>query len=285
MLNKKKIIIGTAQLFQNYGISNSILEYKKDIQEDFLIKLINNGYRKFDTSLSYKKSFSFFLDVISKKNIEDIEINIKVFENEINFLDDILNNLKDKNIKFVISAYNLETFKSKSFQNLLYFKKKNFYKGISIYEDEIDKLIDLKIIPPCIQLPLNILNFDEELHKKILKFKKKNITLNARSIFLQGLLYLNLNDIKKTKKFDDLEKYFKCCSEVLGKSLYKIGDLSLSFINNNRNIDNLILGFESYSQIEHMEYLFKFPPPESLMIQIRELSNYFPKIRKDPRNW
>ena len=53
---KRSIIIGTAQLGENYGISNCNANYEISNRIDFLNFCYKNGFHSFDTAYAYKNS-------------------------------------------------------------------------------------------------------------------------------------------------------------------------------------------------------------------------------------
>ena len=74
---KNKIIIGTAQLAQNYGISNISNKNKKKDVFKILNYCYENNLKKFDTSPYYKNQKLIGL-FIKKNGIKDIKISSKV---------------------------------------------------------------------------------------------------------------------------------------------------------------------------------------------------------------
>ena len=87
-------------------------------------------------------------------------------------------------------------------------KKEKLIKkiGISIYnENSVRKLTQLDVID-IVQIPLNLCDRRFIRKKNMNFFKKKNIRVQARSIFLQGLLLQNFNKIKSKPYID--KKFF-----------------------------------------------------------------------------
>ena len=69
--------------------------------------------------------------------------------------------------------------------------------GVSLYNPkDLFKVIKVRI-PDAIQVPINI--FDKRfLDKKVIDcLKKNNIKMHARSIFLQGLLFMDKKEFTK----------------------------------------------------------------------------------------
>jgi len=122
--------------------------------------------------------------------------------------------------------------------------------GISVYETiELD-LILKKFKPDIVQFPVSIIDRRFLNKKLILKLKKMNIKIQARSIFLQGLLLKNPNKIKSLKYnkklYEIITSLFNWCKN---KNL-DLKEACLIFIKNQKNIEFLTIGIESLIQLK-----------------------------------
>ncbi len=110
------------------------------------------------------------------------------------------------------------TFKNKIIANLKNLKKQKQVKkiGVSIYSPNDLKVVFANFDPDFIQAPINV--FDKRLIEsdwmKIIK--KKKVSIQARSVFLQGLLLMSPKELKKQKinkklikQIQDFEKWCK----------------------------------------------------------------------------
>ena len=268
-----QIILGTAQLGLNYGITN---DKGKPLLDESLkvIKLaLENNIIEFDSARAYGDSESIL--GIANKKYENMKIITKLDPlNEINELtskDDIIKfvdlsistSLKNLNIK------NIDTFLLHRFyhynnkiiwNHLLEKKKINVIKklGVSIYyvDEGIQALLDHDI--QHIQLPINILDhqwFCSEF-LDLLK-KRKDVTIHCRSILLQGILISsvdkwpqieNVNSSYYVDKLNNLVKEFKFNNKL---------ELCLSYIKSIEWIDGLIMGVDNSEQLINNIELFK----------------------------
>ena len=286
-MENKKIILGTAQFLNQYGIANT---NQKKISKNIFYKILNlslnNDISTLDTANSYnnEKDIGNFikangiekkikiitkipsLRIIKKKDITKIlekslkNLNIKKFhtiffhdQNDIDFI--LENNFFFQKIK-------------KEFGN------PNF--GLSLYDKKVLKKIDKINLINCVQVPLNFLNDD------FLKLKyKKNFKIFARSIFLQGFLinekinYKNLDN--KTIKAH--KKYFI----YLKKNNIDPLKFCLSFINSVRKFDHYIFGANYASQLE--EILQAKRSSNIDLIKLNEIRSLFKNSTLDPRKW
>ena len=127
--------------------------------------------------------------------------------------------------------------------------------GFSIYtEKELNELIKLKKFD-IIQFPGNI--FDQSIlnNKNIYFLKKRGIELHARSIFLQGLIFLKFDKTKKvtgvySKKLKKFYDNFKTKEQKIFHCI--------NFIKNHEFIDKVVIGITSFNELKQiMTYLEK----------------------------
>ena len=150
--------------------------------------------------------------------------------------------------------------------------------GVSIYDlKKLKKIISLYNID-MVQVPINI--FDRRfLDKQLINLiTKKKIELNARSIFLQGILLKSRKNLNK--KFLDLDnKTFKnWYSWIAEKNISQL-DACISFIKSIKTVSNIIIGINN---LEQLKMIFK-----SLKKNKKIPKNIFSKKNKliDIRKW
>lgn len=284
----KKLIIGTAQLVKQYGISNySKTKSKKNIFS-FLEFCLKNSINSFDTASDYG-SEKIIGEFIKSNKIKEVYLSTKISS---------LKNIKEKNkineirrqIEYSFKNLNLDSLESIYFhdeKDFHFFKKKNFeitkiikdYKinrlGFSIYSNKMftnmkdDKYID------TIQLPINIINKDF----KILN-SKKNIV--ARSIFLQGLLINKKINTKNVLLKSFSKKLFKLAKDK-NIDLYST---CVNYILKDNKINQFIVGFDNIKQLKDLmsykNYTFDGKNIE-LINKLVSKKNYQKII--DPRKW
>ena len=255
-----KIVIGTANFNQNYGLINSKIKNLNEVKKilDYCRKKKINYL---DTSFSYNLSNEF----IKKLNFENFRIitKIKLPKKRTKFF---IENL-EKKIKKELKLYKINKFyaillhdskdvKSK-YGNEFLKKIMNIKKiglvdkiGISVYETSELDLILKRFRPDIVQFPVSIIDRRFLNKKLILKLKKMNIKIQARSIFLQGLLLKNPNKIKSLKYnkklYEMITSLFNWCKN---KNL-DLKEACLIFIKNQKNIEFLTIGIESLIQLK-----------------------------------
>ncbi len=282
-----KIVLGTAQLAPNYGITKyikkiSFNEFKKI--SNFCLK---NNISYIDTAMNYKNSDE-YLNLINKNKFKIITkipyLDIKKKDNIILKVDKhiskILNTLKVEKFYALLlhSPRQLNLKNSKFFYNYLEkLKQRGIFNklGISVYTKNQTVKILKKYKVDIIQFPYNLINrsFDEQNFIK--KLKRKKIELHARSCFLQGVL---LNKPKTKKKFfnNNLEEYFKWIKEETLNPF----EACLNFVYQNKDIDKFVLGFDNLKQIKYLKKI-------NLKKKIKIPKKFNIKNKKiiDPRKW
>lgn len=259
-----KLYIGTANFLIKYGFK------KKIVKKNNVLKIKNYLKKKkllnFDTSFAYD-------DFIYSKNFfkQDIlKISTKiVFKNsdfkKKNFEKKIIDLLKKKIIQSKIKNFetilihNYEDIKIKNFPFLFHLMK-NLKKlglakkiGISVYNPKSIVNLDKKYKIDVVQAPLNLLDrrfMSAEITKL---FKKKQIKLQARSIFLQGFLLENEKIIKKKIKTNKIfSRLFNWCK----KNKISRHEACINFIKSQNSLDSVVIGIENLDQLKGFLAIF-----------------------------
>lgn len=282
----KKLIIGTAQLVKNYGITNFKNKKNKKKIFQFLEFCIQNSLYNYDTAANYgsEKTIGEFINTNNLKNL-------KIYS-------------KIPSLKFVRDSHKLDYLKKKidlsieNFNSLhtiyfhdendLNFFKKNFFKidhiiksykiknlGFSIYSKNLLKdLLSFKEIN-TIQIPFNIID-------KYPNNTKSKKTIIARSIFLQGLL---INSKLKTKNFI-LKKFNERLMKLSIKNDMDIYSLCLNYVLEKNFINKIVVGFDDVDQLKK---ILKFKKGNINTNHLKLINSLISKINydiiKDPRKW
>jgi aryl-alcohol dehydrogenase-like predicted oxidoreductase len=262
-----KIALGTANFNNSYGIlKNQISNYHKIKNIPKILK--NNRIDYLDTAFDYG-------DFIINKNkkIRNIKVITKIklpTKKELVFIDNLEEVIKKKLLKLNINSFDTILFhdindlksvyadrfikKIKSLKRLNYFKK----IGASIYDPKDLNIVFTKFTPDVIQLPINI--FDNRILSSpwLKKLKRKKIIIQARSVFLQGILTSKISKLEKILK----NKYFLSKVKKLDTwcKLNKISrqEACLNFIKSINVVDILVIGINNSKQlIEILNFLKK----------------------------
>ncbi len=286
-MENKKIILGTAQFLNKYGIANI---NQKKISKNIFYKILNlslrNGIKILDTANTYnnEKEIGKFIRVNKVENKIQIVTKIPSLKktkkkNITKILEKSLKNLNIK--KFHTIFFHDQNDIDYILKNKFYFQKlkkdfgyPNF--GISLYDKKILKKIDKTNLINCVQVPLNFLN-DDFLNLKY----KKNFKVFVRSIFLQGFLTnkkINYKNLDK-KTIIAHKKYLI----YLKKNNINPLKFCLSFINSVKKFDYYIFGTNSVSQLR--EILQNRRSSKIDLVKLNEIKSIFKNSSLDPRKW
>ena len=262
-MKENKLVLGTAQFGLDYGIANKIGKPEENKAFEIIKYAVENGINYFDTAYSYgnseiiigrflnfHKNYKNKIKIITKmpslkkEKLDEKNINNRFFES--------LRRLEQESLYcYMIHDFkDIENNCDEIGKVFLKLKENNYIKkiGVSIYEpyqlEFLVKYFDFDLI----QLPISI--FDQRFitNKSLQRLKRKNIEVYARSIFLQGLLFLEENTLSpKMNKFKDHILRLKKIS--LKYNLSK-EEIALLFVNTINEIDKIIIGVEKISQLQ-----------------------------------
>ena len=283
-MDTRKIILGSAQFGNKYGITNFKKTKISEIQKIILYSK-TKGIKTIDTAQDYGKSEK----ILGKINIKDFKIITKIkFDKKKQNIEKLIfnstKNLKNKKIYGVLfhsSKSLLGKYGIQLFDEIIKLKKRKLINkiGISIYSpNEFFELKKKGFKFDIIQIPLSI--FDKRFLKNdvLRKIKKTGSEIHARSIFLQGLLLQENKNIpsqfKKWKKSWNNWDYF------ILKNKFKKTNVCINFVLQNKYINKIIIGFSSLKDIKEIFRNFK-------KINMKKLNKDFTNdIRLiDPRLW
>ena len=274
-----KISIGTANFGLKYGIKNNqipkheincILDYGKKNKINFI-----------DTASSYGNSEK----ILGQNDLSKFLITSKYLignNNDYNIVQrSVLKSIKTLNIKKLesILIHNADQLLKYNYSNNIDYLKKlrdqNFtnYIGLSIYDfDILDEILKV-FIPDIIQVPFNILDRRLLANDRLNKYTSYGISVEVRSIFLQGLLITR--EKNALKKFDKWDFIFQKWHNWLDDNSTSAFEACLNFIKKYKEISKVIIGIDSLKQLEDINDIFNsvkyFDLPENLAVDDKDL--------------
>ena len=243
-----KIILGTSNFGAPYGISNprrkiSAQEIKKTLE---IAKFNNISF--LDTAHNYKNSEKIIGKITNESDFKiitklpKISHNLSLIES---YIKKSLIRLKRKKL-YAVLVHSIDDLNSPNLENILSelnkLKKKKLIKkiGVSVYKvDNLSKIIRKNKID-IVQFPSSI--FDIRFLKKnfLYKLKIKKIEILVRSIFLQGVIFLNITKLKKLFKKDS--KKIIEFKEEFNNDRDKMINYCINFIRSYKDIDGIVVG-------------------------------------------
>jgi aryl-alcohol dehydrogenase-like predicted oxidoreductase len=285
-----KLVIGTANFLKKYTYKDRIVSEKE------IIKILNLAYSKkishLDTAFNYDKFYKLSKKINFKKFKISTKINLSTNQvQKKDFPKKTFSLIKQKTKLFKISNFEnlfIHNFDELNLSDLLLIKKTFIYLkktkiiqkiGISIYDKKSINKIKYFDCVDIIQLPINLIDRKFIKKRTINFFKKNKIKIQARSIFLQGLLLDNVSNLKSNKfkrnltliKFDEWVKKNKTTSLKA----------CVAFIKNLNYLDSFVIGVENCSQVREIIHLLKskkkYNYPKNIYTSDKKIT--------DPRTW
>ncbi|MBD1381922.1 aldo/keto reductase [Metabacillus arenae] len=304
--NISKLIMGTAQLGQKYGIANKTGKPNKKDALDMIHYAVSKGIASFDTAPEYGESESLLGEFISSQEalkrkipriitkIPSVHFNNNPAPNDIltyvkHMVTTSLNKLNIHAIDVCLlhNPGDMTSYNGKAVESLVNLKNEGLIKkiGVSIYHpDEVKQVISLDSFD-VVQIPMNILDHRLINSGLLMELANHEMDIYARSVYLQGLLFLDPEDVPqnliKTAK-EPLEKLKKLSVETrLSPS-----ELSMLFVRDMPEVNNILIGCETKKQVESNLKLMAIPKlSDDIVKQIRFLFKDVSEELVNPKMW
>ena len=255
-----KLAIGTAQFGLNYGIANPNGRVNANQIQSILDFAHEKGINILDTAKAYgnsEKSIGNYLKLTEKT----WHIVTKISDSDKNLIEQILDSKEKLTVlPTIILAHSANLFLDPMFQSKLQEtkdKKLVHSIGVSLYsEEEINQVLDSKIKPDVIQLPMNIL--DTRLYRcgVLSKLFDREIEIHVRSAFLQGLFYLSKAELEDG--FEDVIPYLEKLKSISTDIGLTLSELSLLWLVSLKEVSKIIIGVDNVNQLKtHLDTLKK----------------------------
>ncbi len=287
---ENKLVIGTANFGMAYGQGVNPEELSVSSINNILKCAKHLGISILDTAISYGDSTK----KLGKLGVENWNVITKVpkiphkIEKVDNWINDcITKSLEDIKIsKFeAVLIHNPRDLVGVNGIELVNALKKVKERGltrkigVSIYEkSDLDNFFDL-FHPDIVQCPFNIVD-NRLLQKNYLsKLSKLGIEIHVRSIFLQGLLTSNYENIPDDfKKFKSFWAHWH--SWLKSRKLQPV-EACVRYVNSIKEIDRIIVGVNSPLHLEEIFNNYNKPP----IYEVPSLISSLKKELIDPRLW
>ena len=245
-----RLAIGTVQFGLNYGINNQ----NGIVCEEELNKIFNDARNNkidlLDTAQAYGNSEIRLgsLDCSKFNIISKLKPGIVISE----IKDSVKNsckNLKKSNLEGVLfHDFNDYKMDPKLIDELVSLKSSKLIKkiGFSIYyPSELDLILSQNIDFDILQIPFSI--YDQRFKKYFKELKKRNIEIHVRSVFLQGLVFMNPE--KLSKHFDKYKHQFLSFQNKCLQLNQSISSVCLNYVYSHHEIDRVIIGVCSSKEL------------------------------------
>lgn len=269
-----KMTLGTVQLGLNYGIANTHGQPDEKKSNDMLLSAIENGITSFDTARGYGTSEDVLGNFFGKNvNTEDIFLTSK-------FVIGLPKTATEKEVEKAIYSSvetSLEKLGVKKLDCLMHHRAhevteygdivqktlkrlidENYITmaGVSVYQpEELDEMFKHDVYRAT-QIPMNL--FDQKLISRgyLDKMKDMGAYVFVRSVFLQGLFFLDPKNITDPDLIEFAKPYIEKIIELSNKENMSIAEFAISFIRDIPGVTSLVLGADTKEQIiENIRYM------------------------------
>ena len=253
-----KLCLGTVQFGLNYGISNNTGKTSK-IEANSILEFSESvGINCIDTAKVYGNSEEIIGDFIrhTSNNTFNVisKVNSEILSSSEDILIDEINNSLDKlSIKSLFGLllhdnsllHNFSVENKKSINKLKELKLiENF--GVSIYSDAEFLLALNNDEIDIIQIPFSLVDQRAITKHWLKKAKEKNKLIFIRSIYLQGLILMDKDDLPSN--LNTAKKYVEILDFICNKLNITKNELELSFVNTRAKDAIILFGCDSLTQ-------------------------------------
>ena len=285
-----KITLGTAQLGFEYGIANTKGIPTENQSYKILQTALDNGINTFDTAPIYGNSEEIIGNFLKNNIFLNLTIITKISKIQSKNKHPSFEEIKDTVKKSLISSKDrlnvnkisicllhdpsdMHSFDGLVVKSLKQLKNEGIVEaiGVSIYTPNQAKEFLENNQFDVIQVPMNL--FDTRLIRDgiLTKLKNSGKTVFARSIFLQGLFLLDINNIPTNMHF--AKKPLEKLKQISSNYNIDVKKLAFSFVKDIPEVDSMIIGVDTEEQLKNNIKLLNAPPLSEEIKQ--ELSNSF----------
>lgn len=299
-----KLTLGTAQLGLRYGVANRTGKPDHETARKILEIAVTNGINCFDTAHAYGDSEiiigSFFSSSKGPSNaplivtkLAPIEVTDKItfyniYQKIRSQLVESLKRLQLTKIPIYLlhSAADIHAYNGLVIESLLRLKEQGLvgHLGTSVYSPEEAQMVLEVEEMKAIQVPINI--FDHRIiDSRILKqLHEKKIIVFARSLFLQGLLFINPDHIPSGMEFvrEPLIELYNLSS----RHNISPAEIAVSFVRDLPEVTSVVIGAEIPEQVvDNIKLLAASPISADLRGEIMDTFTNMPIRIINPSLW
>jgi len=278
-----KISLGTVQFGLQYGINNTKGQTQKDEVSKILKRCKEVGIMHIDTAAVYGSAENVLGEVIQSEGLSNS------FHITTKFKFEGINNLTlsthESLQKLRVEKLHCQMFHSyQDFKNLKDFIKPASVNkiGVSVYTNEelLDTIENFNI--RVVQCPFNLLDNDLIRGETLAKAKEKGIEVQVRSAFLQGLFFMDRNNLPLS--LIELKIHLEELDRICFENKISMSHLALGYCLSKDYVDKVVIGVDSLEQLDLNIKAIKTPLPYPLIEEIDKIK-VINKSLLNPSNW
>ena len=259
-----KMSLGTVQFGLHYGIANDVGKPCEDQSFDMMKAALELGVTSFDTARAYGDSEDIIGRFLSSQAGEAPFISTKVppypggdaSDLEKHIIESVETSLEKLGIKkaeniMLHNGVSLFRFGDETARIMGDLVKRGYCHmvGASVYgAEDIDKLLTYDVYSST-QIPMSI--FDQRLINGgyVEKLAERGFTVFVRSIFLQGLFFLDPEKITDPILLEHAKPRIKKLRELSEKEGMSISEMAITFLRDYPGVTSLVLGADNAEQV------------------------------------
>ncbi len=242
-----KLAIGTANFGMNYGYINSPGKINANIIKQILDLAYQYNIDTIDTAQAYgdsEKVLGNYLKTNTDKNFKIIT-KLNTTENPKALISQSFINLhQEKLYGILIHDFSYLKANPSLIELLSEYKKRNQIEKIGVslyYPEELEFLLNSNIDFDLIQIAYSV--FDRRFENYFPILYKKNIEINVRSAFLQGLFFRNPDELGP--HFNKVKDKLRNLQQLSKNTGLSISSLCLNYVYANKYISKIVIGLEN----------------------------------------
>ena len=277
--------IGTVQLGMNYGIANDAGQPDEAKSFAMLRAAFENGITSLDTAAAYGNSEEVIGRFLKTWQGPTPYITTKVPQHEgdvstlesyvVNCVEQSLERLGVKKVNAVMlhSVHDMYRFSSAVAETMEKLVRLGYTDqiGVSVYtKEDVDEMLKYPQYNVT-QVPMSI--FDQRLIASgaTLDLKNRDYTVFVRSVFLQGLFFLDPDKIEDPILLEHAAPKIRVLRQIAAAEGLSIAQLAIAFMRDTAGVSSLVLGADTPEQVrENVAYFESAGLSETVMARLRE---------------
>lgn len=255
----KRIILGTVQLGLPYGVNNGVMP-----DREYSLRLLGHAYdlgiRELDTASAYGEALDVIGDYHSRNPLKKFNVFSKFLMRDIGsgLAETLAKQCERLNVEKIDGFY-FHHFKeyeqnSELFSSLKEHREKVNDLGVSIYHPEEFNIVSQDPRVDIIQVPMSIFHHNSSMKKRLVE-RERTQKVYARSIYLQGLLFLPESKLTgKLSPFINVNKFIENKAREL--KLAPV-EMAAAYVMDMEALDGVLFGAESLEQVNESAVLKK----------------------------
>ena len=295
-VDMSRLVLGTAQLGMSYGIANLAGQPDQKLADEIVAASWQSGGREFDTAQAYGES-----ETVLGKSLRNLGLSNKgrIISKPHPELDLLQPGSMEKAIRKSLDNLGIEKFygymlHKEDFlpswdkgigEQAAKIRKQGFTEkiGISVYSPEMAvRAVETDGID-LIQLPSNLFDRRFEESGAFEKAQERGKTIYVRSVFLQGLMFMDYANLPEHMKF--AAPYIEKLSVLVKESGLSIQELALGYAAKAYPQAKILVGAELPQQMNENIKSFSCDFPEELAKEVKTIFNNIPERLVNPVLW